>query len=886
MSKSPRRTWLAPEVVQSSTMDCGPASLKSLLEGLGISVSYGRLREACQSDVDGTSIDTIEDLAVQLGLDAEQVMVPRDHVLLPESDVLPALAVIMMPDGLTHFVVMWRIHGPLVQVMDPGRGRTWISKKRLERQLYVHRMPVPAEAWREYAGTDAFTGALHARARRAGLGAIDRLLAEALADESWHGLAALDAALRLVEAAVRSGGLAAPDAARVLEKLAVAAREQGSADTPIPPPLWSVRPAPPAEDGSEQVEMRGAVLMSVKGARKEGANEEQRPLSPELELALREPPPRPARALLGMLREDGVFAPALLLGGLALGTLGVLTEAVVFNGLLDIGQRLGVHTQRLGAWAALMVFALALLFLEIPVARQLLRMGRHLEVRLRRAFLAKIPKLGDRYFRSRLSSDMAERGHSLYALRALPHLGSLLVRDAFALVATTFGIAWLSPRALPYALAGAAISLIVPLASQTVLAARDLRVRTHTGALSRYYYDALLGLVAVRAHNAERALRREHEALLAEWERAGVDLQRAAVGFDALSLLVGFGLSAAVVFTHAAKVEEVGGLLLLVYWALSLPALGQQIGTALRQYPGYRNLALRLFEPLGAAEEPEAASPAAGEALLAKEGGVAIALEGVTVRVGPSALLEGVDVSIAAGEQVAIVGESGAGKSTLVGLLLGWQRCSEGRLLVDGEPLDPARLDALRQVTAWVDPAVHLWNRTLLENLRYGVREESVPVGQLLGAADLRDVVKRLPDGMQTVLGEGGALVSGGEGQRVRFGRALARRPARLVILDEFARGLDRAARRKLVVTAREAWPGATLVCISHDVEETLGFDRVLVVSGGRVVEDGAPRALADQGGRYADLLAADRALRAGGWGEIRWRRVAVGGGKIEEHAP
>src|SRR6266436_8165076 len=73
-----RRRLLVPEVVQTSAMDCGPASLKCLLEGFGIPVSYGRLREACQTDVDGTSIDTIESIAVQLGLEAEQVMVPPE----------------------------------------------------------------------------------------------------------------------------------------------------------------------------------------------------------------------------------------------------------------------------------------------------------------------------------------------------------------------------------------------------------------------------------------------------------------------------------------------------------------------------------------------------------------------------------------------------------------------------------------------------------------------------------------------------------------------------------------------------------------------------------------------------------------------------------------
>src|SRR5919198_4489496 len=111
------RRLIVPEVVQTSEMDCGPASLKCLLEGFGISVSYGRLREACQTDVDGTSIDTMEEVALQLGLDPEQIMVPVDHLLLPAAEILPALVVVRLPNGLTHFVVAWRRHGRFVQVM-------------------------------------------------------------------------------------------------------------------------------------------------------------------------------------------------------------------------------------------------------------------------------------------------------------------------------------------------------------------------------------------------------------------------------------------------------------------------------------------------------------------------------------------------------------------------------------------------------------------------------------------------------------------------------------------------------------------------------------------------------------------------------------------------
>src|ERR687886_415030 len=132
------RRLLAAEVVQTSAMDCGPAALTCLLGGFGISVSYGRLREACQTDVDGTSIDTLEEAAVQLGLEAEQIMVPVDHLLLPEAEALPALVVVRLANGFTHFVIAWRRHGRFVQVMDPVTGRRWPTCRRFLDELYVH----------------------------------------------------------------------------------------------------------------------------------------------------------------------------------------------------------------------------------------------------------------------------------------------------------------------------------------------------------------------------------------------------------------------------------------------------------------------------------------------------------------------------------------------------------------------------------------------------------------------------------------------------------------------------------------------------------------------------------------------------------------------------
>src|SRR5437588_5911246 len=99
LSRPHKRRFFVPEVVQTSAMDCGPAVLKCLLEGYGIAVHYGRLREACQTDVDGTSVNVLEEVAGQLGLEAEQVMAPVNHLPLPEADVLPAILVVLVPGG-------------------------------------------------------------------------------------------------------------------------------------------------------------------------------------------------------------------------------------------------------------------------------------------------------------------------------------------------------------------------------------------------------------------------------------------------------------------------------------------------------------------------------------------------------------------------------------------------------------------------------------------------------------------------------------------------------------------------------------------------------------------------------------------------------------------
>ena len=900
--------WLVPEVVQTSATDCGPAALKCLLEGFGIPVSYGRLREACQTDVDGTSIDTMEKIAVQLGLEAEQIMVPPDYLLLEETKALPAIAVVELPTGMTHFVLVWRKHGPLVQAMDPAAGRRWLRRERLLATLHLHTQIAPLDVWREWATSEKFLKPLRRKLSDLGCASTQalRFTERAAAENGWRPLSALEASVRTVESLVLSRSLKrGSEASNLVERLF----EDSQATDPakpaiIPSHFWSVEEAPLAEDGSEQVYFRGAVMVHATRRRQEAVSkvmavpaqeESSAAISPEIAAALQHPQTKPYVELFRLLKADGMLTPTCIATALLMASIGVMVEALLFRGLLDLAHKLGAPAQRMAMIGAVVLFVALLLLVEFPTASGLLHIGRKLEARLRIAFQEKVPLLGDRYFHSRLNSDMAARYHQIHHIRLLPELGGDLLRSMFELLFTGAGVVWLDPCAAPLVIVMVLVSIGLNLAMQPALAERDMRVQNHEGSLSCYYLDAFLGLVPLRAHRAEHAFRRRHEVQLGEWTRAAFSVERLVVWMEALQFFSGFGLAAWILIDYISRTGNFASVLLLAYWALNLPFIGQEIAQVAWQYPNLRNRTLRLLEPLSAPldierldiekEEDRAAAPAPAMKEAPSEATFTAAsavFENVSVRLAGHTVMEGIDLELPAGGHVAIVGPSGAGKSSLLGLLLGWYRPASGRILVDGAPLNGEILNELRAQIAWVDPAVQLWNRTLFENLLFGANPGSAPEPELLQSAELHELLKKLPAGLQTELGENGGLVSGGEGQRVRLGRAMHKQGVRLAILDEPFRGLDRQQRKDLMSRVREHWRDATLLCVTHDVGETLSFPRVLVVDCGRIVEDGSPEDLVRQpDSTYRKLLLAEEEVREGLWSTSNWQHLHLHDGQL-----
>jgi ATP-binding cassette subfamily B protein len=882
------RAWFAPEVVQTSSMDCGPAALKCLLDGHGVPVSYGRLREACQTSVDGTSIDTIETVALQLGLAAEQVLVPRDFLGLGSETVLPAMVVVRHADSATHFVVVWARHGNWLQIMDPAVGRRWISCQRFEAEIFAHQQSVDANDWRAWCEGEEFQQPT--ATRLAALGSSEAgaraLLDEAAASPGWFGFGALDAAARLCAALVTAGGLnRGSEAAGVVAALfrdTVASGHDIFAI--IPPEYWSAKPDITNTDTTrEMLLISGGVMLKTGGASPEAVRTEDLPR--ELAAALTAQAFSPLRQFWTLLREDVAMRPGLIGGAVAVQALALLTQILVFRGLLEAAQHLALPSQRLLALLAVTALVVISGLLDLGLAASMIGQGRRLEGRLRRAILAKLPRLNDRYFQSRPITDMADRSHAIQMVRGVPSLALQAVQVLGELVLTLLAIMVIAPGSAGWALAIAAVAGAAPLLIQPLLNERDLALRNHGGALHGFYLDALLGLAPIRAHRAQRAISGQHESLLVDWTRAARGLAGWALGAQGVAAALGSALGLALLASHFAAQGSVSGSdLLLVFWTLRLPDAAGRVAGLARQYPAMRNALLRQMEPLEAPEEAPGghtarrAAPPVGPATIALSGGKVVA--------GGHTILRDLDLSIAAGEHVAIVGRSGAGKSSLLGLLLGWHRLEAGTLLVDGTPLDAAALAQLRLDTAWVDPQVQLWNRSLLDNLTYAVDEQDLSrVRSLVEASGLMGISSRLPEGLQSPLGEGGGLLSGGEGQRVRLGRALLSPSSRLALLDEPFRGLDRVQRGMLLASARRWWKDTTLICVTHDIHETRDFDRVLVIEDGYLVEQGDPRLLGARPGRYRQLLEAEAGLAASRWGSAAWRRWRVADRVVTEAA-
>ena len=376
--------------------------------------------------------------------------------------------------------------------------------------------------------------------------------------------------------------------------------------------------------------------------------------------------------------------------------------------------------------------------------------------------------------------------------------------------------------------------------------------------------DSLINYETVKYFNNEKFEHRRYGETLAEWQDAAVMSQTSMSGLNiAQGSIIAVGVTLVMILAAQGVIAgtmSLGDLVLVNAFMLQVFIPLNFLGVVYSQVKHSLSDMDRMFRLLQ--EAPEITDKPDAKELDVGHG--AVRFEHVRFHYQPErSILEDVDFEIPAGKKVAVVGHSGAGKSTLARLLFRFYDVSGGRVLINGQDVRDVTQESLRAAIGIVPQDTVLFNDTIEYNIAYGrcdaSHEEIVRAAQL---ANIHDFIISLPDGYQTVVGERGLKLSGGEKQRIAIARAVLKNP-KVLIFDEATSSLDSQSEKTILEALKELASDHTTLVVAHRLSTVVDADQILVMDQGCIIERGSHHELLAQGGRYAEMWALQQEERA-----------------------